>query len=374
MNRDDWRSAFGPVPASFERRVADALDRIEEQNNMKRYGIKMIALVAAAVLLLSATALALTGKFGALDFLNRWRDTTLPQAAELVTDLSKSAGVSSSRVAYSAQDMLYDGSTLVVTFAAEPLDQEALLIGADELLSDRRIENGETITGAQHEGPYKTIEELGQGRPIIRVGLPHLTVAQGNAHINDEYEGDYYALDGKLYYYVRMGLESAEPLTLDCVFTDQLMSEDKEEQLERVSTRFDVTPQNAAFQQAKVEGPVDLEYITVNEAQLKLTPVAAYLTLEYTVHENLTDAQREAVDIVSFNLQSDAGDEDFTSGMQGCITPVDTQYQYGQAPDGHRFRVEVSCDALKEIPDQLYLRPYYKLTGEWGAAVALVKE
>ena len=107
---------------------------------------------------------------------------------------------------------------------------------------------------------------------------------------------------------------------------------------------------------------------------MRLTPVAAYLSLEYTVHENLTDAQREAVEYISFNLQTDAQGEAFTDGMEGGITPMDPDYQYGQAPDGHRFRVEVSFDALAEIPHQAYLRPYYKLAGQWDTAVALVKE
>ena len=70
MRKSEWQKAFGDTPASFQNSVSQALSRLESRRKVRRRSVKVAAIVAAAAITLSGTALALARHWSSLDYLN----------------------------------------------------------------------------------------------------------------------------------------------------------------------------------------------------------------------------------------------------------------------------------------------------------------
>lgn len=383
MRKSEWQKAFGDTPASFQNSVSQALSRLESQRKVRRRSVKVAAIVAAAAITLSGTALALARHWNSLDYLNGGQQPqTLPEATALLEDLSSTPSASTARVKYSAQDMVYDGNQLVVTFVAEPLQENTLLIGVDELPDTARMENGDSRTEGENQADDGvTLEELSRKYQLVWVGMPNLIIGGKNADAlgldDGTLGGDYFSMDGKLYYSVRMQLESDQPLDITCEFNDAQVSDIVEDQpsdpeipvlrefvtesSEQASLRLTVKPQKEILSRAHFDGPMECEYMTIDSIDIERTALATYLTLEYTVKDNLTPEQLEEVDIISFNLMNSPDSTEFSSGLGGYTTQ-----------DGENHYISYhELTAMSEMPETLYLRPFYKASGTWGNAIEL---
>ena len=383
MRKSEWQKAFGDTPASFQNSVSQALSRLESQRKVRRRSVKVAAIVAAAAITLSGTALALARHWNSLDYLNGFQQPqTLPEATALLEDLSSTPSASTARVKYSAQDMVYDGNQLVVTFVAEPLQENTLLIGVDELPDTARMENGDSRTEGENQADDGvTLEELSRKYQLVWVGMPNLIIGGKNADAlgldDGTLGGDYFSMDGKLYYSVRMQLESDQPLDITCEFNDAQVSDIVEDQpsdpeipvlrefatesSEQASLRLTVKPQKEILSRAHFDGPMECEYMTIDSIDIERTALATYLTLEYTVKDNLTPEQLEEVDIISFNLMNSPDSTEFSSGLGG-YTMQDSENHYISYHE---------LTAMSEMPETLYLRPFYKASGTWGNAIEL---
>lgn len=383
MRKSEWQKAFGDTPASFQNSVSQALSRLESQRKVRRRSVKVAAIVAAAAITLSGTALALARHWNSLDYLNGFQQPqTLPEATALLEDLSSTPSASTARVKYSAQDMVYDGNQLVVTFVAEPLQENTLLIGVDELPDTARMENGDSRTEGENQADDGvTLEELSRKYQLVWVGMPNLIIGGKNADAlgldDGTLGGDYFSMDGKLYYSVRMQLESDQPLDITCEFNDAQVSDIVEDQpsdpeipvlrefvtesSEQASLRLTVKPQKETLSRAHFDGPMECEYMTIDSIDIERTALATYLTLKYTVKDNLTPEQLEEVDIISFNLMNSPDSTEFSSGLGGYTMQ-----------DGENHYISYhELTAMSEMPETLYLRPFYKASGTWGNAIEL---
>lgn len=383
MRKSEWQKAFGDTPASFQNSVSQALNRLESQRKVRRRSVKVAAIVAAAAITLSGTALALARHWNSLDYLNGFQQPqTLPEATALLEDLSSTPSASTARVKYSAQDMVYDGNQLVVTFVAEPLQENTLLIGVDELPDTARMENGDSRTEGENQADDGvTLEELSRKYQLVWVGMPNLIIGGKNADAlgldDGTLGGNYFSMDGKLYYSVRMQLESDQPLDITCEFNDAQVSDIVEDQpsdpeipvlrefvtesSEQASLRLTVKPQKEILSRAHFDGPMECEYMTIDSIDIERTALATYLTLEYTVKDNLTPEQLEEVDIISFNLMNSPDNTEFSSGLGGYTMQ-----------DGENHYISYhELTAMSEMPETLYLRPFYKASGTWGNAIEL---
>ena len=383
MRKSEWQKAFGDTPASFQNSVSQALSRLESQRKVRRRSVKVAAIVAAAAITLSGTALALARHWNSLDYLNGFQQPqTLPEATALLEDLSSTPSASTARVKYSAQDMVYDGNQLVVTFVAEPLQENTLLIGVDELPDTARMENGDSRTEGENQADDGvTLEELSRKYQLVWVGMPNLIIGGKNADAlgldDGTLGGDYFSMDGKLYYSVRMQLESDQPLDITCEFNDAQVSDIVEDQpsdpeipvlrefvtesSEQASLRLTVKPQKETLSRAHFDGPMECEYMTIDSIDIERTALATYLTLKYTVKDNLTPEQLEEVDIISFNLMNSPDSTEFSSGLGGYTMQ-----------DGENHYISYhELTAMSEMPETLYLRPFYKESGTWGNAIEL---
>ncbi len=84
MKREDWQAAYGPIPNALQERVSFTLSHLEkEEKVMKRAIIRTLCLAVCAVLLLGATALALTSS-DILKYLSQYSDTLNEEQQQMI--------------------------------------------------------------------------------------------------------------------------------------------------------------------------------------------------------------------------------------------------------------------------------------------------
>lgn len=120
--------------------------------------------------------------------------------------------------------------------------------------------------------------------------------------------------------------------------------------------------------------PLDAEreHITLYSVELTRTPQMLSLDVIYAIPEGLSQAERESLELISFYVKEDPVDIAFTGDFHGGYTqPIDPASVDSSLPAGECFLDHSEFAPLDAFPDKLYLRPYYKNLGEWGAAVEL---
>ncbi len=143
-----WKKAFGKADPAFESAVLRALEtiRVKEEKPMKKIRLGVIAAIAAA-LILATVAYAAVTQWGILDFLNRYNNVEiLPEAAQTIqTDVPQEGGLAKS-ADFRIRQALYDGQSLYVVVEAAPREG-ILLLGPDNLLSDSVANLGGILAG-----------------------------------------------------------------------------------------------------------------------------------------------------------------------------------------------------------------------------------
>lgn len=372
----DINNAFGRTPESFERFVESTLrqKQREEQSQMKHKGLNGVLVFVLVIALLAGTAFALTSGFGLTDFRNRHGMPMLPEASEQIADLSRVESAESLLVRYHMQEALVDGDRLLLTFAAEPVAPDKhLLMGVMELPTDFP------------EGSDRSYEQIAkeEGKTLVEVSAPGISI---NGQTGGGGSADFVYQEGKLIYYVEgTGLPlDGDTLPITCAFADREIYSVKEVhredgsisypvdagELNRSEIVFKIKPNRAAPDLLRFEGPFACERMNVNWVELSRTAAATYLRVEYTVNENLTEEDREALEFMHLHIMRSAEDEDFPQGGSGSTAIVQEGSVTGQ-PDGTTYLQETVWPAMDAFPEAIYLRPYYKLLGEWGEAIVL---
>lgn len=117
--------------------------------------------------------------------------------------------------------------------------------------------------------------------------------------------------------------------------------------------------------------PIACERMTV--VSVLLTRYADDLAVEitYTLPDTLSASDKEALELMTFHIMPDAESTDYPAGFQsGSIGAID-QRLGAKIVAGETYLETSSWDAWIGFPDTIYLRPYYKLLGEWGEVIAL---
>ena len=286
------------------------------------------------------------------------------------------------------REVLADGNRLMLTIVAEPVAPEKhLLMGVMELPTDHP------------ENSDRSYEQIAQseGKTLVSVNAPRIAVngAEGNGGSADFV----YQQDKLIYYIEESGLPLADgTLSIACTFIDYEVYGSTETKYEDGSTSndvdagtpnrseavFTVAPAQTSSGTLRFNGPFACELMDVHWVELERTSTATYLRIEYTVQDQLTEEDREAMELMYFKIVQSATDETFTEGGAGGKVVVDVQKEsgpsdgttrlgetYWEQPDRLTFLEETIWPAQESFPETIYLRPYYKLAGQWGAAIEL---
>ena len=144
--------------------------------------ISIVAVLVAALMLLTVTAFALTKGFGLLDFIGAHQEKEIPQNAEQYT-LHELGTLSTDHFTVNIREGYYDGTTIHLIYDVIPKDKTMLLLsngpGMDEswygithLQYDSTLDDGRTILDRWNEGGFTScwitdvnIEEVDENMP-----------------------------------------------------------------------------------------------------------------------------------------------------------------------------------------------------------------
>lgn len=177
---EDWKSAFGAVPATFQKSVRIALGHVEERETMQHTTIKRsrrrAVLIAACILLLATTAYAAAVRFGVVSFFER-RGKQLPDdAAGMVQTAVPQKTPDNALVAFSVREAVYSAEQFYVVLEARPTKaDDFLLLCMDAMPDDPAGNMGIPDTDA-------TLKELAtqQGKTLLHVGAG---IFLGESHV-----------------------------------------------------------------------------------------------------------------------------------------------------------------------------------------------
>ncbi len=319
MRRDEWQRAFGSTPEVFERRVQDTLNNLQEEKKMKKKLSVTLAIALAAVLALTGTAFAVANGMGILDFMDRYGKSA-PQISEVIEE-AQGDSVSTSRVRYTAQEVVFNGETVQMTVVCEPLDPEhVMLVGVDELEDDLRMANGDSVSSAYEtaDPSWVPVKEYAEQNHLEMVCAEAMISINGCSL-------DYVSKDGKLYYYIRGTFEQEDrpelgedgKYHLAVVVCDSPRAE-RDPKVER--EELDVAVEGRAAQDKQVltfDKPIDMGAYTIDGIEISASRQETALNLRYTVREDLTDAEKLDMEDLTFKLMKDdrtAADLNFWGG------------------------------------------------------------
>lgn len=118
--------------------------------------------------------------------------------------------------------------------------------------------------------------------------------------------------------------------------------------------------------------PIPCERMTVDTVTLTREGDELTVDIVYTLHDDLTAEDKEALELMGFNVMPDAESTDFPDGFRvGEVMSLDDTVGADQMVAGVSYREVYRWDASVGNGDVMYLRPYYKLIGEWGDVITL---
>ncbi|MDO4357502.1 MAG: hypothetical protein Q4E13_13455 [Clostridia bacterium] len=370
MRRDEWQRAFGGTPEVLERRVQDTLNNLQEEKKVKRKLSVTISIALAAVLALTGTAFAVANGMGIVDFMSRFGE--VPAQIGEVIEEAQGDGVSTSRVKYTAQEVVFNGDTVQMTVVCEPMDPEhVVLLGVDELEEDLRMANGDSVpsTYETDDPSWMTVKEYAEqnGLEMVR--------AEASIGLNGA-SADYVSRDGRLYYYMRGTFEQdARPelgedgkYHLKVAVVDRLC---EDEQVER--EELDVAVAGKAAQDKSVLAfaeSIDMGAYTIDGIEISVSKQETALNLRYTVKEDLTEAEQWDMESLTFTLMKDDVSAEEIDGWGGGAKPLG-EADNGGDMSGQSFLMTRSYDSLEEMPEHFYIRPYNYDLGEYGKLIVL---
>lgn len=121
----------------------------------------------------------------------------------------------------------------------------------------------------------------------------------------------------------------------------------------------------------RFEGPIACERMTIDSVQITRGTDETTMEILYTLNDPLSAEDKEALELMFFNIMQSAEDTEFPtnfhSGSSGCAD----ESIGADTVAGQTYREETLWDAWDAMPEAIYIRPYYKLLGEWGDVVIL---
>lgn len=398
MKRIRWDDAFPPVDESFERSMDRAFEAIRKEKKMKRKSKVTLLLAAVLVLALAGTAIAVNEQMGILDMLQRStrrygteairepaNEKNLQEVIENVTDGS----VCTSRVRYTAKQVIMDAESMSVSIECEALDPEHVMIipHTVDVEKDRCTQGGDVLPQGSDSAEYPTVAEYAAqtGKEIV------CTVVY--KYERDPFGGgcEYTMQNGKITYlltaaFVNLKEPSSDGLYHSSLHVMDYFQADDDHTLYNMpheDVEMKISAEGKA-QEARdtfiVSGPIEMEYLTIDEVKFERTPQALLMSVTYTGHEDLTPEQCVMLDFSSVELMDDAESTDFrepspielNEGLKTVKSKELAGYDTGcYILPGWTFRDKKGYAPISEWPEAFYLRFYLKEFGEWGDPVEI---
>lgn len=160
---------FEPTPEGFHRRVAQKLNEVQRTHTPVPRAYRRITVLAACLVLLCGTALALT-HFGVLDFLTtRYVGSAEIDAEAVVTPTVQSCD--STLLTAAVQDAYWDGETLSVSVNVKPINDGYAFYMETDVGTD-----GEHFDQIWWNGTVQPLDDWLAGRQAIMLYIPEMTI------------------------------------------------------------------------------------------------------------------------------------------------------------------------------------------------------
>lgn len=360
MIPDELRHAFPEPDERFQacvRRTLQTLSQEDAQKErfpMKRTKLRVGALVAAAVLLLSTVGVAAASlRYGVFDFLRQadGSPAVLPEAMALVqtevpqTEVPQTAGAA--ETAFSLREAVYDGGAVHMVIEARPAGDHVLLIGPDCLLTEPA-----STLGVSDEGTIAEYAAANGKTEIRSVSLVDTAASTGGEGVVQSLE---YRLEGDgTLVFIASGSVSggAATLPVDIVCITYPVLPDGNYDVEN-GTQTDLT-----FSLERTDAGQDSHTfstpavfagcgVTVERVTLTASPLGLYYTLECAVTDETAYAAAEEGLFFRF-LDADGEELPLAPAIGSQVS----------APEDGRFIQEGALAASVALPDALTIQAF----------------
>jgi len=124
MKKGQWSDIYGETPISFQMKVEDTLDRLEEAEMKRKYRFSMVLVAAVLIVLLAGTAVAIGYPY-MMEYFSRGQIQPLDGAEELIqTDFGMQEEDAETPVRIAVEEAVFDGKTAVVQLLLSPTNPE----------------------------------------------------------------------------------------------------------------------------------------------------------------------------------------------------------------------------------------------------------
>lgn len=341
-----WQEACGDAPASLTQRIYSA---VLKQSREQTRPYKPSLALALGLILLMGSAFALE-RMGLLDTLNQvLRGNLLPNASELVNhDIPYE--VNQAKLAkFALEEALFDGHQVYLTLRVMPTDPQKTLLMDDNALPAWSADYRET--GEPMKGESFAEKAQAAGQALVQSTLEKVSVS--GKEIDAQPSGVRYLEDDLLYTlsFPAEGDEARIKLYLLAGENGKGLSE-----TDHGSLAFDIgkSPQNKQFL-ASTPLPLPLSGLNLTKVQLELTPIAAYLSVQYALREDATPLQAVSLSDGIWVNWLDASGRPRENGE--AVNSLE------RLPNGDTL-LEQSFGAILDVPEAITLSFYNGLTKE----------
>jgi len=344
------KNAFGRADDGFVNNVYHTLAGIQIDENrkpVKKTGFRLVAVIVAACMLLTGTALAFANSWGILDFLIGRRNNVkvLPEAAEIVQKDVSQRGGQTEFGGFVVREAVFDGKSAYIVIDVKPSSPKYLLLGPDVFPSDP-ISNMGPVFGDKAGTIADYARENNKEMIKTSVGIDGVGSCSID-YILDE--------DGTLVYMLNGNIDSSfdqEDVNINCVAVPFVSREGKTviDELNMKRTTLSVTLKNSGTKET-VTSTMPAVYsdfgIRVDKVTLTASAMDIYADIEYTVIDSEKFVRAE--DGLFFEFLDEAGNsipEGVSSG-DGI-----------QVLEDNRFIQKFSLQASETLPGEITLRVY----------------
>lgn len=305
--------------------------------------IRMGAVIAIALLLVTAAALAATAQMGLWDFITRYDrdDRVLPEARDMIQPGSEERLAATSLAAVSLKECMYDGQAIYAVFAIKPQADDILLLMGDCSPNDPASD----LTGNDALAETTLADwahTLGRDR-IVYAGVADQNEELGKTLILSSF--DFFMDEEGVVYVMASGTVSGGPQQLDVPMI--LVTTPKETPDAREIANFTISL-SATPSRAVVEGAEPIRFdscgVEVTRVTLTSTAMGTYAQVRYRVVDEDAYAATEGGLWFEF-LNSDG--QPYADGFYGSSTagPVGDQTDL--------YDQETVLAAMETLPDTI---------------------